>query len=59
MAKGALLYFDDWDCNASRQDLGERKAWLEAVEKYKIKYSATHSYGAFGHAVIVHEYEGA
>jgi hypothetical protein len=58
IAEGALLYFDDWDCNASRPDLGERQAWSEAVEKYSIKFSPSHAYAAVGQAMIVHDYDG-
>jgi O-methyltransferase len=58
ISEGALLYFDDWDCNASRRDLGERQAWDEAVETYGIEYSNSNSYGAVGHAIIVHDYKG-
>lgn len=59
ITEGALLYFDDWDCNASRRDLGERKAWDEAVDKYGIEYSNSNSYGAVGHAIICHSYKAA
>lgn len=57
VAEGALIYFDDWDCNASRPDLGERLAWSEAVKKYNINYSPSHSYAVFGHAIVVHDYD--
>ncbi|MGY8962977.1 MAG: TylF/MycF/NovP-related O-methyltransferase [Rhodospirillales bacterium] len=58
ISEGALLYFDDWDCNASSLGLGERHAWSEAAETYGIKYSNSNSYGATGHAIIVHNYTG-
>lgn len=51
---GALIYFDDWDCNAARPDLGERKAWTDAVEKYNVEFSYSHSYAATGQAIIFH-----
>lgn len=52
---GALIYFDDWDCNAARPDLGERQAWADAVKKYNVEFSTSHSYAATGHAVIFHQ----
>jgi hypothetical protein len=58
IADGAMVYFDDWDCNASRPDLGERQAWSEAVKKYSIEFSASHAYAAVGQAMIVHGYDG-
>ncbi len=58
VSEGALIYFDDWDCNASRPDLGERQAWSEAVEKYSIQFSSHHAYAAVGQAMIVHGYDG-
>lgn len=51
---GALIYFDDWDCNASRPDLGERKAWADAVDKYEVEFSLSHPYAATGQAIIFH-----
>lgn len=52
---GALIFFDDWDCNASRPDIGERKAWADAVDKYDVKYSYSHPYAATGQVIIFHD----
>lgn len=51
---GAMIFFDDWDCNSSRPDLGERKAWSDAVEKYEVDFSISHPYSATGQVIIFH-----
>src|SRR5204863_5482943 len=53
---GASLYFDDWDCNTADPMLGERRAWAEMVEKYKIRFSDMGAYGMACHRFIVHSY---
>lgn len=58
VAKGALIYFDDWDCNASIPDGGERQAWSEAVKNHNIHFSSSHPYAAVGQAMIMHDYDG-
>ena len=37
-------------------DFGERRAWKEVVEKYKIQYSDQGPYGFASHRFIVHAY---
>ena len=56
ISNGAVLLFDDWNCNHSDLNYGERRAWREAVTAYKIIYSDEGSYGIFGHKFIVHSY---
>lgn len=56
ISKGAIIYFDDWNCNAANPDLGERKAWSEVIEKYQIAFSDIGSYGVCSHRFIVHDY---
>jgi len=56
VADGALLFFDDWNCNSASPEFGERKAWHEIVEKYQVRYSDEGAYALFSHKFIVHGY---
>ncbi|MBA4018266.1 MAG: hypothetical protein C0483_13935 [Pirellula sp.] len=47
LSKGAILLFDDWTCNQCDPDMGQQRAWREAVETYGIKYM---DYGFYSHA---------
>jgi O-methyltransferase len=58
IARGALVYFDDWNCNRADGAFGERRAWRECVEKYSIDYSDEGSYGIFAKRFTVHSYTG-
>ncbi|MBK8476483.1 MAG: class I SAM-dependent methyltransferase [Opitutaceae bacterium] len=53
---GAAVFFDDWNCNTARPDLGERRAWMEAVADFKIMASDCGEYGMGCHKFIVHSY---
>lgn len=59
ISRGAMVFFDDWNCNQADPDLGERRAWREVVETYKITSSDEGAYGYTGHKFIVHDYETA
>jgi hypothetical protein len=56
VSEGAIVLFDDWNCNRAANDLGERRAWQEVVTKYKIEFSDLGSYSWAGHRFIVHGY---
>ncbi len=56
ISAGALIYFDDFHCAASFEELGERRAWNEAVEKYQIKFMTGESYAATGQAFLIDNY---
>jgi hypothetical protein len=56
VSSGAIIYFDDYNCNRSDPSFGERKAWSDLVAKYNIFYSDQCSYGIAGHSYIVHSY---
>ena len=58
ISPGAAIYFDDWDCNAADPELGERRAWREAVDKFAIRYSDLGTYGMSCRRFIVHSYGG-
>lgn len=54
VSNGCAILFDDWNCGHASPNLGERKAWAEAVERFRISYTDCGDYSAFGHKVIVH-----
>lgn len=56
IAAGALIYFDDWSCNASSPKCGERRAWAECVERFAIHWSDQMNYGIFARCITVHWY---
>jgi hypothetical protein len=57
ISTGAMICFDDWNCNRAMPDHGERKAWAEIIEKYQIDYSNAGSYSWSGQRFIVHQYQ--
>ncbi|BDA83949.1 hypothetical protein Sa4125_14910 [Aureimonas sp. SA4125] len=57
--KGALIYFDDWNCNRADPQFGERRAWRDCVERYGIEYSDDGTYGIFARRFVVHNYRGS
>lgn len=59
VARGAYVYFDDWNCNRADPDLGERRAWREVVERYGITFSDEGAYGIFARRFVVHDYRGS
>jgi O-methyltransferase len=56
ISSGAIIFFDDWNCNAAAPDMGERRAWTEVCEKYNIVFSDASSYGVACHKFIIHKY---
>ena len=56
VSKGAMILFDDWNCNEADPGLGEKKAFQEICEKYSVNYSDEGSYGKSSHKFIIHEY---
>lgn len=56
ISEGAILLFDDWNCNRASPQLGERKAWGEITAKYNVTSSDLGAYGWAGHKFIVHSY---
>jgi len=51
--EGAL---DDWWCNRGARDLGEQRAWSEAVTRYDISFSDRGDYGPMSRIFVVHSY---
>ena len=56
ISPGAIILFDDWYCNRSSNEHGERKAWQELVNKYKISAENLGCYAWGGHKFIVQSY---
>ena len=57
-AEGCLVLFDDWNANRARRDLGERRAWAEAVDEFGIEFSDEGPYGFACRKFVVHDYAG-
>ena len=57
ISEGAVILFDDWNCNRSSRQRGERRAWLELCNDYKIDFSDGGDYSWGGHKFIVHGYD--
>lgn len=59
VSPGALIFFDDWNCNHADPNLGERRAWKEVEQRYNIQSSDEGPYAISGHKFIVHSYDSA
>ena len=57
ISQGAMILFDDWNCNAANPRLGEKRAFSEMVDKYKINYSDEGGYSVGSHKFIINSYE--
>ncbi|MGJ4915150.1 TylF/MycF/NovP-related O-methyltransferase [Bradyrhizobium sp. HKCCYLRH2060] len=58
ISKGAVLCFDDWNCNEADPEAGERKAWADLVSRFDIVASHSGDYSIQGTKFIVHSYRG-
>ncbi len=56
VAVGAILIFDDFNCNQARNDLGERKAWTEIVKEFGVNFSFVRAHSVSGSQFIIHSY---
>ena len=54
VAEGAVLFFDDWNCNRSSPQFGQRRAWRETCAKHRLEYSDGGDYAVLGHRFTVH-----
>ena len=57
LVPGAILLFDDWNCNRGDPAMGERRAWQDILDRYRVSYSDEGSYAGFGHKFIIHGVE--
>ena len=58
ISKGAVVCFDDWNCNEADPEAGERKAWADLVSRFKIVASHSGDYSIQGTKFIIHSYRG-
>ena len=58
VSEGAMIHFDDWNCNRASPAYGERRAWAELIDRYGIEASYCCDYSWHGHKLIVHAYKG-
>ena len=58
VSRGAVLCFDDWNCNQADPSYGERRAWAELTEKFQIVASHCGYYSSMATKFIVHSYRG-
>ena len=56
IANGAVICFDDWNCGQADPNFGERRAWSELVERYKIQCSDWRAYSTMGRSFFIHNY---
>ncbi len=59
LTEGALVYFDDWDCNRASNNHGERKAWQEITGLYNVSFDDLGGYAWAGHKFVIHGYSTA
>jgi O-methyltransferase len=59
ISKGAVICFDDWNCGQADPNFGERKAWRDLTDKYRIEFSDWRAYGTMGKAFFIHDYQKA
>jgi O-methyltransferase len=58
ISKGAILCFDDWNCNQADPEYGERRAWAELVGRFNIVVSHGGDYAIQSSKFIIHSYRG-
>ncbi len=54
IADGCVIFFDDWNCNRASPRHGQRRAWRETTEKFRIEFSDEGEYAVLGHKFIIH-----
>ena len=57
IAEGCLILFDDFNCNKASPQFGERKAFIELVESYRVSYSDWKTYGHMCQGFLIHGYQ--
>ncbi len=56
ISPGAMLVFDDWNCNRASPVCGERLAWSQTVKKFAVWYDDLGCVGWSARSFIVHDY---
>ncbi len=58
LAPGCIVLMDDWNANHANRNYGQRAAWRDLTEKFRIDASDEGGYAAYSHKFIVHSYRG-
>lgn len=53
---GTALFFDDYNCNKTSPNFGERRAWSEITQKFSVVFTDCGEYGWGGRKFIIHRY---
>ncbi|OGS36934.1 MAG: hypothetical protein A2506_08005 [Elusimicrobia bacterium RIFOXYD12_FULL_66_9] len=56
ISQGAILLFDDWNCNRADPRFGQQRAWTELCARHAVRSSDQGAYAVFGRRLIVHDY---
>ncbi len=59
LSEGAVLLFHCWNASRASPHESSRKAWAQAVKKFKVEYSEDGRYNCLGARFIVHSYQRA
>ncbi len=59
VSPGAMLVFDDWNCNRASWKYGERRAWQDAALAFGVYCEDLGCRGWSARSFIVHSYKGA
>ena len=57
IAPGAVLCFDDWMCNKASDRFGERRAYIELCEEFRIQAESWGFYTWSGGRFLIHDYQ--
>lgn len=58
ISRGAMLCFDDWNCNRADPSCGERAAWTDLVERFNIVAGNCGDYATAATRFVIHSYDG-
>lgn len=54
LADGCAIFFDDWSCNHASPKYGQRRAFKEWVDMFRVDYDDCGEYGRMSRKIIVH-----
>ena len=57
VSSGAMICFDEFNASTSDNESGERRAWMEAVKKFSIKFEDAGMYGFNCRRFIIQNYK--
>jgi hypothetical protein len=56
ISEGAVVIFDDWNCNRADDRFGERRAWRELTEAFNLRFEDFGHWSWAGKSFILHSY---